>query len=284
VTLNLGVGSKLPIGSNIELVLAERWEDSVEIESPVPVDPQKRENKDLGTHRHAAIAVEVTVGEWKRVVWLPFAQYVFKEMNQARTIELPGGQPLSLAFGRKMRHLPGLELQLKNFEMIPHPFGGPTQDFRSELVVHQHMGDEVKTSVRSTSLNDPLLVRVPFSAREGVPAVANLVARGMSVIAPLQYKFSQAGWDAQGWTQTEQEVAAGLRPRPVSRWTILGVGNNPGIYVIATGAVMMAVGIPWAFYIKPLLVRREKKKIQQRLAREKAERTQAAPELAGAKS
>jgi hypothetical protein len=79
---------------------------------------------------------------------------------------------------------------------------------------------------------------------------------------------------------------AGLGARPVSRWTILGVGNNPGIYVIATGAVMMGVGIPWAFYIKPLLVRREKKKIQERLAREKAAGARGEPvlEAAGAKS
>ncbi len=63
------------------------------------------------------------------------------------------------------------------------------------------------------------------------------------------------------------------------------MGNNPGIYVIATGAVMMGVGIPWAFYVKPLLVRREKRKIQERLVREKkAERQKSEPELAGAKS
>jgi hypothetical protein len=44
------------------------------------------------------------------------------------------------------------------------------------------------------------------------------------------------------------------------------VGNNPGIYVIASGAVMMSVGIPWAFYIKPLLVKARKRKIQKQVA------------------
>jgi hypothetical protein len=286
VTLNLKTGSRIPIGSNLELALTERWEDAYELETPLPVDPAQRDNKDLGTHRFAAAAVEVKLGEWRRVVWLPFAQYVFKELNQARQVELPDGRQLMLAFGRMMRTLPGMELQLKNFEMIPHPFGGPTQDFRSELVVHQQTNDGVRTEVRSTSLNDPLLVRVPFRARDDVPGAANALMRVVSVVAPTQYKFSQAGWDAQGWTQTEQEVKAGMRARPVSRWTILGVGNNPGIYVIATGAVMMGVGIPWAFYIKPLLVRREKKKIQERLAREKAAGARGEPvlEAAGAKS
>ncbi len=285
VTLNLKVGSKLPIGSNIEVGLAERWDDAIELETPTPVDPARRDNQALGTHRFGALAVEVRFGEWKKRVWLPFAQYVFKEMNQARMVTLPDGRQLVLAFGRMMRDLPGMELQLKSFVMIPHAFGGPTQDFRSDLLVHQVTNDGIRTEERATSLNAPLLVKVPFMARANVPAVANWVYRAVSVVAPLQYKFSQAGWDAQGWEQTEKEVAAGLRKRPMARWTILGVGNNPGIYVIATGAVMMGVGIPWAFYIKPLLVRREKRKIQERLAREKkAERKEAEPELAGVKS
>jgi len=62
-------------------------------------------------------------------------------------------------------------------------------------------------------------------------------------------------------------VAQGRLKRPFARFTILGVGNNPGIYIIATGAVMMSVGIPWAFYVKPWLVRRKKKQIQDQLAR-----------------
>ena len=39
------------------------------------------------------------------------------------------------------------------------------------------------------------------------------------------------------------------------------------VCAIATGAVMMSVGIPWAFYVKPWLVRRQKKKLQERVAR-----------------
>lgn len=284
VTLNLKLGSRMPVGPNVDLELAERWDDSVELETPVPVDPARRDNKELGTHRFAALAVEVTYGEWKRRLWLPFAQYVFKEMNQARVVTLPDGRQLMLAFGRMMRDLPGMEVQLKNFVMIPHAFGGPTQDFRSELLVHQQMKDGIQTEERSTSLNAPLLVRVPFRARPDVPMVANWIYRAISVVAPTQYKFSQAGWDAQGWEETQKQVEAGMRPRPMARWTILGVGNNPGIYVIATGAVMMGVGIPWAFYIKPLLVRLEKKKIQERLAREKKTAKVEEPEMAGART
>ncbi|MBY0262519.1 MAG: hypothetical protein K2Q20_09255, partial [Phycisphaerales bacterium] len=71
-----------------------------------------------------------------------------------------------------------------------------------------------------------------------------------------------------GWRQSEAMVAAGQLKRPFARFTILGVGNNPGIYIIAAGAVMMSVGIPWAFYLKPWLVRRKKRAIQLQLAKE----------------
>jgi len=98
-------------------------------------------------------------------------------------------------------------------------------------------------------------------------AVFNAAARVLSIIAPNQYKFSQAGWDQPGWTESAAAVAQGRLKRPFARFTILGVGNNPGIYIIATGAVMMSVGIPWAFYVKPWLVRRKKKQIQDQLAR-----------------
>ena len=61
-------------------------------------------------------------------------------------------------------------------------------------------------------------------------------------------------------------VDRGLAKKPTVQFTILQVGNNPGIHLVALGGVMMALGIPWAFYVKPYLVRREKRKIQEQLA------------------
>ncbi|MCA9304269.1 MAG: hypothetical protein KC996_09120, partial [Phycisphaerales bacterium] len=49
--------------------------------------------------------------------------------------------------------------------------------------------------------------------------------------------------------------------KPRVSFTILGVGNNPGIHLIALGSIFMGIGIPWAFYVKPWLVRREKARI-----------------------
>jgi hypothetical protein len=41
------------------------------------------------------------------------------------------------------------------------------------------------------------------------------------------------------------------------------VGNNPGIHVIALGSILMGMGIPWAFYVTPWLVQRERKRLQE---------------------
>jgi hypothetical protein len=48
----------------------------------------------------------------------------------------------------------------------------------------------------------------------------------------------------------------------VARFTILGVGNQPGIHIIAAGGILMAVGTPWAFYVKPWLVRRRRDRLK----------------------
>jgi hypothetical protein len=42
------------------------------------------------------------------------------------------------------------------------------------------------------------------------------------------------------------------------QWSILGVGNRPGMYAMVTGCVLIIVGIFYAFYIKPVLIKRMK--------------------------
>ncbi|MGE3109894.1 MAG: hypothetical protein AB7G11_13580 [Phycisphaerales bacterium] len=269
VTLEgLKPGYVIPLGPVAGLRVAERWAHAVPVEMPMPVPANQRDNKELGTHKHAAIAVEIrhdgTSGDvdWKQVVWLPFIQYVMSDQQNVREVRLPTGKRLQLAFGRVMRPLPDLQLQLADFRMFSHAFGGPTQDFRSDLVVIHGAGAKQKIDLRYTSLNDPLLVRVPYKPVAGRSTIENVLGWAISFIAPTQYKFSQAGWDPDGWNATQAEVDQGKRPRALARYTILGVGNNPGIYVIATGAVMMVVGIPWAFYVKPYIMKRRKKRVQ----------------------
>jgi hypothetical protein len=110
-----------------------------------------------------------------------------------------------------------------------------------------------------TKLNAPLTAPFIWSDDRGL--LSNVALRLTSGLNPNQYKLSQAGWDQQGWEQTQTLADAGTVPRPFARFTILQVGNNPGIHVIAFGGILMGIGTPWAFYVKPWLVRREKARL-----------------------
>lgn len=268
VSEGLKAGDFLQLAPSLKLKLGLRSDSAMLVEAPIAVPPEQQMKADIGTHKRAAVAVEVSLADdstFKRIVWLPYTQYMGLGTDLERSLDLPDGRRLTLAFGRVWHALP-FEVRLMNFHMDPYPHSDTPRDYRSDLMVMSRWGGLYQDRLRKTSLNEPLLVRVPFIPREDVPGPVNWAGRLWSLLIPSQYKFSQAGWDAAGWRETKAMAEAGRAPRPFARFTILGVGNNPGIYVIAVGAVMMSVGIPWAFYVKPAILRYRKKKIQRELA------------------
>jgi len=114
-------------------------------------------------------------------------------------------------------------------------------------------------------MNEPLLIG-PYMWDDSANFATNSLGWLSDRVGPFRYKFAQAGWDNSNWMQTLEASKRGEAKEPFARFTILGVGNNPGIAIIAGGAVLMALGIPWAFYLKPWLLRRKKKKVQEALA------------------
>lgn len=284
LTSGLKAGDVVRVAPKLGIKLAERVDAAMSVEVPRVIPEAERDRQQIGNHQAAMVAVEITDrlaggGGAKIVRWVPFSKYLNLDGPTERTFNLPhkAGEPeknVTVAFGR-VRHefWPPMSLRLKSFEMTPYPHSTTPRDYSSDVVVSTRWptrtGDiEARDEVRRTSLNEPLLVRTPFVAPEGMPALGAAVGRLIALVSPNQYKFAQAGWDQGGWRQSQAAVDAGQLKRPHARFTILGVGNNPGIYVIATGAVMMSVGIPWAFYIKPIIMRRRKMAIQKQLAAE----------------
>lgn len=289
VTPNLSVGGRVQVAPSLVFQLGERQESARRVELPRVVPESDRDRQRVGNHENAVVAVEVMaptrdsegkVGTWTQTVWVPFTKYIGVGEDTRRNVRLPDGSTLAVAFGR-VRHefWPPMAIRLVDFEMTPYPHSDTPRDYRSDLLVLKRWergdrmvgpgGDERGAGSvleAHTSLNDPLLVRTPFVARADAPGFVNFLGWVVSLVAPNQYKFAQAGWDQSGWRETSAAAVRGELPKPYARFTILGVGNNPGIYVIAAGAVMMSVGIPWAFYVKPALIRRRKKKIQSQLA------------------
>lgn len=264
-------GSSVPIVPTVSLRLGRRWPDARRVLVPTVVQPSQVDQKDIGTHRSAAIAVEISLPAdarlfpgWSVIHWLPFSQYgaAGAATPEGQPVTLPDGREVRLVFGRLMHPLPGFTLRLMDFEMVPYPHSTMPRDFRSELELTRYddKGRRIKVEKASTSLNEPLKVNA-FSWSDDRAWPANALGWLSSQFGPGRYKFSQSGWDAQGWERTRNQ-----RGGPVAAFTILGVGNNPGIYVIAAGSVLMGIGIPWAFYLKPYLLRRRKLALQLQIA------------------
>ncbi len=256
-------GTELALAPGIALRVVERAAHAVAVEAPVNVPEDERQRDLVGTHAMALALVEVSVGDWSKEVWVPFSKYMMVARGAERSVELPDGRVVVIGFGRLARQLPGIELQLVDFEMIPYPHSDVPRDYVSLLRVADRLRDETYTT--KTRLNRPLIHTAPYQWSSERPFIANALGRLITAIAPNQYKFSQAGWDNEEWRRTKRQAELTGEGRPVASFTILGVGNNPGIYIIATGAVMISVGTPWAFYIKPLIMRRRKRRLQRTL-------------------
>lgn len=256
----------------LSLRLGDRWDHAEAIDRPDPVESERQDRSLIGTHDKSLLAVEISSTSlkdnkgqfWKTILWLPFTRYLGAGLDTERDVFLPDGRMVRLAFGRRQHELPGFNIRLLDFQMIAYDHRGAPRDYQSMVRVEPTSGMTFTGFDHITKLNEPLTA--PFRWSDDRSWASNFFGRLASGVNPHQFKFSQAGWDQAGWQKTQQQADAGLLPRPFAAFTILGVGNNPGIHMIAAGGVMMGLGIPWAFYFKPYLVRREKRKIQEQLA------------------
>jgi len=253
----------------VSLRIGDRWDAATRVERPAPVPPQEQEKQFLGGHDKAMLAVEVNSirpdgAPFTRIVWLPFTKYMGVMGDPERTVILPDGRHVTLVFGRVQHPLPGFTISLVDFQMIAYDHRGAPRDYQSIIRVTPVGDARFDEFEHVTKLNEPLRAPFMWSQSRSLPAnIGGTLAAGLN---PRQFKLSQSGWDASGWQRTQAQADAGTIPSPYASFTILGVGNNPGIHIIALGGVLMGVGIPWAFYVKPWLVRREKRRIQESLA------------------
>lgn len=258
--------------TSVDLRLGDRWSHARTIERPTPTPVAERDVSLLGGHTEAFVAVEVSSdrlggpgpGGWSQVVWLPFTKYMGVRRDAAQRIVLPDGREVQVIFGRLQRPFPDFTVSLLDFEMVAYDHRGAPRDYQSTVRVAPVIEPgEVAGPFRAydhlIKLNEPL--RAPFHWDPEANLVANITRRLLAGLDPNQFKLSQAGWDRAGWEQTQRLADLGQAPGPRVSFTILGVGNNPGIHVVAFGSVLMGVGIPWAFYVKPWLLRREKRRL-----------------------
>jgi hypothetical protein len=263
----------------LSLKIDQRWSHAERADRPVPVAPDERDKRQIGTHDKALLAVEVSIAPssplvvatkakpWSTIVWLPFQKYLGMAKDASRRVDLPDGRQIELTFGRLRHVFKDFAIRLVDFKMMSYDHRGAPRDFES-IVRVEPAGTESPAFVpyvHPVSLNEPLTA--PFLWTDSRPWVANAALRLSSGLNPNQFKMSQAAWDQEGWRESQKLADAGMVSAPRARFTILQVGNNPGIHIIALGSILIALGIPWAFYFKPYLVRREKRQIQELIAK-----------------
>lgn len=252
----------------IDLALGERWDHAELVTVPVVTPEEARNPQLIGTHDMAMVAVEVSDDTgWTETVWLQATGYPLANFGPQHEVVVhpPSSRPVRMVFGSKQRPLPGFAVQLVDFNMIAYDHRGAPRDYQSTVrVVPTGQGPSFEPYTHLAKLNAPL--QAPFMWSDDRSLVANVFGTLASRLNPHQFKLSQAQWDAGGWEQTQAMADAGEIARPFARWTILGVGNNPGIHIIALGGILISVGTPWAFYVKPAIMRARKRKIQKELA------------------
>ncbi|MFK7759548.1 MAG: hypothetical protein AB8C13_06350 [Phycisphaerales bacterium] len=258
-------------GAVIDLRFGLSWPHAKRISHPIPVPLIDQDKSLIGSHTNALTAVQVTYEgtDWSEIVWVPFAKYIGVD-QQPVEVRLPTGDPLLIGVGRTQRPLPGFAIALVDFEMIAYDHRGAPRDYQSLVRVEPSPSNmypqppNFDTFEHIVKLNAPL--RAPYHWDPEKTWLANSARRLQAGMNPEQFKFSQSGWDRAGWNQSQDLVDQGLLDKPRVNFTILGVGNNPGIHIIAFGAILFSLGVPWAFYFKPYLVRRERDRIKSQLA------------------
>jgi hypothetical protein len=212
--------SRAAFDVRIEKMSGVRRDDRV---VEVPREKRDRNLGQIGTMQ--VLRVRVTSGDWSRDIVVPFVQFAHDDPWRGGVVHVPGANvPLQLQFGYTRRPMPA-RVTVTSFEVVPYAGGDRSarsvmRDFRSHLRVTDRTTGTLIAD-GVAQMNSPVYIRS----------------------GPTSWLFFQAAWDPQG-----------------QRFTVLGVGNRPAVEMMTIGCVMIVLGLLYAFYVKPIIVRRKKEK------------------------
>ena len=228
-------------------VKAERRDHLKAEDHVAPVPPNKRdENADENGDFQVA-KLRLHLGDWSQELVVPFTQAAHDKLRQdpwrGGFVTLPGAvAPLQFTLGNTLRPLP-TRLTLEAFKAEPYAGAPDTPSSMYEnyrSTVTVGGADDSDTRTEVASLNNPIY----FDGG--------------------RWLFFQASYD----------------PNLPHQWTMLGIGNRPATRVMMVGCVMIVAGLLYAFYVKPVIIRRMKERAIASAAAVKAARAKAeVPEL-----
>jgi hypothetical protein len=219
----------------------------------VAIPPSQRNREESRAGAGQMVKVRVKCGDWHQDVPVPFDSFAAENNWPSPKIQVPGATgEFQLMLGNALLPLP-VVVRLENFEPVPYAGGEANgaafmRDFRSTISM---IDTESGRSERATaSLNSPAFYAMPSR----VPFMP-----GMS------WLFSQATWNPNNLD-----------------FTVLQVGNRPAVFMMVTACGMIFVGLMYAFYARPFVVKAMKRRaIKAAEERRRPVTSPAGPELAG---
>ncbi len=174
------------------------------------------------------LQVEVRQGEWQEVVWLPYAHHTYPSHRLRPQYALFQPVPITLPGGQTFE-------VLFSRQRVELPHAVTLDDFSVERYTGE---DRVRNYISD----------VRFHGADGVDSSPMRVSSNNPA--------SFGGW----WYFQESWDPADMA------YTGLGVGNRNGIFVMLLGSLLVIIGMIYAFYIKPVLIRRHRDRISARRA------------------
>ena len=232
-----------PIGGGVSIRVEQFFARGKFETKPLVVPRAQRQRDAMETFAQIRLSAPGGAGEW-----IPFTRWVFDSEADAlrrapfepRTVRLADGREVEVVFSR--RRLPlGTEVALDEFVLSSHIGGftgeqGSIRDYRSRLRFRDGPGSAWGEPVEA-SVNSPV-------AHDGL-------------------WYFQAQWDPPDSRPSPGETAsAGLN------YTVLGVGNRKGVYIQLLGCCIAVAGMIYAFYVKPVIKRRNREAVLASLARD----------------
>lgn len=172
------------------------------------------------------LQLEVRRGDWQETLWLPYAHHTYPSHRDRPQYALFEPVPITPPGG------PTFELLFAR-QRVELPHTVTLDDFGVERYTGE---DRVRNYISD----------VRFHAGDGAEAVPMRVSSNHPAAFDGWWYF-QESWDPG-------EMA----------YTGLGVGNRNGIFVMLLGSLMVIVGTIFAFYVKPVLIRRHRDRVAAR--------------------
>ncbi|MGN6367915.1 MAG: hypothetical protein ACTHN5_06605 [Phycisphaerae bacterium] len=219
----------------LQLKITQEADNVVETFGPRIIPPEQRQRGTTAMDAMLDSMIELhlqTPDGWKsEPVYVPFVQFAQVGHTPANP-----NQSLKLDEGREptVVNIPGIgpvgfilsttcralpsTLQLADFKAIKYP--GASRTYLNYISTLKVSPSDGPEKTLQPELNDP-------AEDQGL------------------YYF-QAAWDG------DQNAS------PDARFSVIGVGNRPGVWTMAVGALLMILGIGYAFYVKPILLNKKK--------------------------